>query len=275
MKSLRMQLEKIRTDAAECLYLAADGKPELFATLHESLNALVLQVEETIATSDERAARFRQMLLWGLGIVLVTVVGAAFFWATEENSSSVAVVQSRPASSPASKEDAEQATIGLLLSSYQGERKILTEQLGALTGRVQTLERALDNLERARRAEIMLPSNKQSASAEGNPTAAETKPARTEENRATAPEKTAAAEKNADVKQSDDAPLATGNLPIEPVDQVGATPAARQAELDLHKRSIGSPACTRFRSFDPVSGTYTGFDGRRRPCRPGPQPASP
>src|SRR5262245_17518261 len=91
MKSLRMQLEKIRTDAAECLYLATDGQPELFATLRESLNALVLQVEETIATSDERAARLRQMLLWGLGIVLLTIAGAAFFWATEENSSSVAV----------------------------------------------------------------------------------------------------------------------------------------------------------------------------------------
>src|SRR5580693_1762749 len=107
MKNLQMQLEQIREDTAECLLnskLAANGKPELFATLPENLDALALHVEETISANDERMARSRRVLLWSLAIVLTTIAGAAFIWANndiEKDSSPVAIAQSRPEPSPA------------------------------------------------------------------------------------------------------------------------------------------------------------------------------
>jgi BA14K-like protein len=263
MKNLQKQLEQIRAEAAECLLtsdLAANGKTELFATLPQKLRALALQVEETIATNDERAVSSRQLLLWSLAIVLATIVGTAFFWVSngaEKDSPSGAILQSKPESSPA-LQDHGQAAMGLPLSIYQGDRKVLTEQLGTLAARVEILE---NNLERAR-AEIARSSNKQSVDSEQNPTAAETKtstpvenPVRSEEKRSTMPEKPAAALP------------ATGNPVTEPAEQGGAIAVPKQAELDLPKRAIGPPGCTHFRSFDPVSGSYTSFDGRRRPCR--------
>jgi len=275
MKDLQMHLEKIRTDAAECRFLstlAADGKSELLARLAENLNALTLDVEETIATNDERAARSRRMLRWWLAIVLVTIAGAAFFWANNgaEEHSSLAIVQSKPEPSPAPQDHGEQA-MGVLLSSYQGERKVLTEQLGALAARVDILERALDNLERAR-AETARQSNKQSVGSEDNPTATEIKPSapeekpsaleekpvRTEEKRTSTLEKPAAAEENADAKQPDGVPPGIGNPFIEPVDQVGAIPVPKQAELDPRKPAIGPPGCMHFRSFDPRASTDGG-----------------
>jgi hypothetical protein len=173
MKNLQMQLEQIREDTAECLLnskLAANGKSELFATLPENLDALALHVEETISANDERMARSRRVLLWSLAIVLTTIAGAAFFWANndiEKDSSPVAIAQSRPEPSPAPRTDGE-AAIGLPISIYQEDRKILTEQLSALAARVETLERTLGNLEKAR-SEIAGPSNKQSVGSEQDP----------------------------------------------------------------------------------------------------------
>jgi BA14K-like protein len=278
MKEWQMHLEKIRIDAAECRFLstqAAIGKRELLTRLAENLNALALDVEEAMATNGQQATRSRRMRSWLLVVVLAAIAGAAFFWVNnraEKNASSVATMQSKPEPSPAPQDYRDQA-MAVLLSSSQGERKVLTEQLGALAARVDILERALANLERAR-AEIAGPSNKQSVGSEENHTAAETKPSapeekpvRTEEKRISTLEKPAAAEENADAKQSDGVPSGTGNPFIEPVDQVGATPVPKQAELNPRKPAIGPPGCTHFRSFDPVSGIYTSFDGRRHQCR--------
>ena len=81
MNDSQMHLEKIRTDAADCLLLlstrAADGKQELFARLAENLNALALDVEEAIATNGEQAARSRRMLAWLLVIVLAAIAGGS------------------------------------------------------------------------------------------------------------------------------------------------------------------------------------------------------
>jgi hypothetical protein len=47
---------------------------------------------------------------------------------------------------------------------------------------------------------------------------------------------------------------------IKPVERV---PSAKGAE-----RAMSSdPYCKRYRTYDPASGTYTGYDGRRRSCR--------
>jgi hypothetical protein len=284
MKDMQVLLEKIRTDAAECLLLsnlATDGKRELFARTAEHLNDLALGVEKAIATNGadvayaadhkqaavadhEQAARSRRMLPWLLVIVLAAVAGA-FFWANsraERDPSSVASVQSKPEPSPAPQDDTKQA-IAALLSGEQGERKVLTEQLGALAARVDNLERALDKA----RAEIAGSSNKQSVGAEEKPTAAETKPLAPEEKPVRTEEKgTSTLEKPA---AADGVPPGTGNGNpiIEPVDRVGAIPVPKRAELDPRKPAIGPTGCTHFRSFDPVSGTYTTFDGRRRQCQ--------
>jgi hypothetical protein len=173
-------------------------------------------------------------------------------------------LQSKHDISPAPQDETKQA-IATLLSGEQAERKILMEQLSGLAARVDNLVRAIDNLKT--RAEITGPSNNESVRAEEKPAAAGTKPpapgekpVRREENRTPTPESPAAA------KQSDGAPPATDGPLIEPVDRVGAIPP-RRAELDPRKPTIGPAGCTQFRSFDPVSGTYTTLEGRRRQCR--------
>src|SRR5258706_14178620 len=55
MKDIQTHLNKIRSDAAECLLLSnlvTDGKREVFAKTAEHLNALALEVEKTIATNS-------------------------------------------------------------------------------------------------------------------------------------------------------------------------------------------------------------------------------
>ena len=55
MKDLQAHLDKIRSDAAECLLLsslATDGKREVFTRMAEHLNALAFELEKTIATTE-------------------------------------------------------------------------------------------------------------------------------------------------------------------------------------------------------------------------------
>jgi hypothetical protein len=286
--------------------LATDGKRELFARLAQHLNALALEVEKTIATNGvaesaataetpvsvslvgsegvelgpkghadvayaadhEQAGRSRRMLPWLLAIALVAIAGA-LLWGNhrdEKDASLVATLQSKAASSPALQDDAREA-MAAVLSEQQRERKVLTEQLSALAARVDELEKA--------RAEIAVQLTKQSVGREEKPTAAEDKPStleeksvRTEEKSTSSLEKPAAAEKsNSDPKQSDGVPPVIGNPIIEPTDRVGAVSVPTRAELDPRKPTTGPAGCTHFRSFDPVSGTYTTVSGRKRECR--------
>jgi hypothetical protein len=301
MNDIRTQLDKIRSDAAECVLLSnlVDGKREVFAKTAEHLNGLALEVEKAIAKNNadegtrgesahrgrpgdreeviatdiaaahhQQAVRPRRTLPWLLVIVLSGVVGA-FFWASNPVKEywSLYTLHSKHEASPAPRDEKTQA-IATLLSGEQADRKILVEQLSGLAARVDNLETALDNLKTAR-AEIAGPSNKVSVGAEEKPPIAETKPSapeeksvRREENPTSAPESPAAA------KQSNGVPPATDSPLIEPVDRVGAIPVPpRRTELDPRKSTIGPSGCTQFRSFDPTSGTYTTLDGRRRPCR--------
>jgi len=298
MTDIQAHLDKIRSDAAECILLsslATDGKREVFARTAEHLNALASEIEKTIATNtvdkgtrdesvhvarpadheeavaadiavahQQPAARPRRMLPWLLVVVLGGIVAA--FWANnpvKEYWSLLPTLQSKRETSPAPQDEAKQA-IATLLSGEQAERKILMEQLGALAARLDSLVTALDNFKTSR-GEIAGPSNKVGAEerpppAETKPSAPGEKPVRGDENRTPTLESPAAA------KRSDAVPPATDSP--EPVDRVGAIAVPpRRAELDPRKLAIGPAGCTQFRSFDPVSGTYTTLDGRRRQCR--------
>jgi BA14K-like protein len=298
MKEIQTHLDKIRSDAAECLLLStlvADGKREVFAKTAEHLNALALEVEKTIATNnadrgtrDEcehvaragdpeaavatdiaaahhpQAARSRRMLPWVLVFGLGSIIGA-FFWANNPAKEywSLSTLRSKHEASSAPQDETEQA-IAALLSGEQAERKILMEQLSGLGARVDDLARALDNLKT-----IAGPSNKESIGAEEKPQTAETTPSAPEEKLIRKDENlTSTLESPPAAKQPDSAPTSTDSQLGEPVDRIGAIPApARRAELDQRKRTIGPAGCTQFRSFDPISGTYTTLDGRRRQCR--------
>src|SRR5258705_8974551 len=55
MNDIRTHLDKIRSDAAECVLLSnlvADGKGEVFARTAKHLSALALEIEKTIATNS-------------------------------------------------------------------------------------------------------------------------------------------------------------------------------------------------------------------------------
>lgn len=289
MKDIQAHLDKIRSDAAECILLSSlvpDGKREVFAKTAEHLNALALEIEKTLAANSadmthagnrdeaiaadiaaahhQHAARPRRMLPWILAIVFGGIVGTSF-WAINPAREywPLSALPSKHATSPATQDETKQAIV-TLLSGEQGERKLLMEQLGALAARVDNLARTLDDLKTAH-VEIGGSSNKEFLSEKEKPAAAETKPPATEErphgeeNRTSTPESLAAA------RQPDGARPATDSPLIEPVDRVGAIP--RRAELDPRKPTIGPAGCTHFRSFDAASGTYVTLDGRRRPCQ--------
>ena len=302
MTDIQAHLDKIRSDAAECLLvstLVGDGKREVFAKTAQHLNALASEVEKTIATNgadkgtrgesehvarvgdpeaaiatniaathQPQAARRHRVVAWLLVVVLGGIVGA-FFWDNNpaKNYWSLFNVQSKHEASPAPQDETKQA-IAALLSGQQAERQILMEQLSGLGARLDNLAIALENL-KISRAEIVGPSSKESIGAEEKPPAAETTPAAPEEKSVRKNESpTSTLENPTAAKQLDAAPRATESPLIEPADRVGAIPApARRAELDQRKPTIGPAGCTQFRSFDPVSGTYTTLDGRRRQCR--------
>ena len=286
MKEIQTRLAKIRSDAAECRLLSnlvTDEKREVFARTAEHLIDLALEVEKTIATNSvgiaragareeavatdaahhQQWARQRRMLPWLLVVVLGGIVGA-FFWANNPAKEywSLSTLQSKHETSPAPQDETKQA-IAALLSGEQAERKILMEQLTALAARVDNLVTALDHLKTAR-VEIAEPSNKDSIGAEEKPPtkplAPEEKPIHTEEDRTSTLSPAAA-------KQSDRVPPATNSPLIETIDRVGAIPVPPRRAVNPRKPTIGPAGCTQFRSFDPVSGTYTTLDGRRRQCR--------
>jgi len=80
-------------------------------------------------------------------------------------------------------------------------------------------------------------------SVEQNPSAVEPKPA---------------------AKQSEAVPPESNNFVIKPVETV---PAPKHAEPKPLERAVRRGGCQNFQSYDPESGTYTGYDGQRHSCR--------
>jgi hypothetical protein len=98
------------------------------------------------------------------------------------------------------------------------------------------------------------------------PPAADEKPAAVEEKPAAVEEKPAAVEEKPPTKQSE-AAVPEINKPAD--NPVGAAPfpLQKRAEQEPRERPVGPTGCRRFRTYDPVSGTYRSYDGRRRSCR--------
>jgi BA14K-like protein len=288
MKTMQAHAKKLRSDAAECLMLSnlvTEERRHLFARIAEHLNSIALEIETESVTivpegpgavfpkqaefTDHHAApadpqpsaRSWRQLPWSLFAALILIAGTAF-WAInriETQTFSLSnLLQKTESASRNSNED-----LAALFSDERGERKVLREQLSGLIVRLDGLAKELDDL-KSLRTGTSAPSSKgtigqeDASSMEIKPPPVEAKVTRTGTNSALmetpAPEQTLGPS------------LATANPSSEGSDQVGTIPPTR-AELDLRKLTTGPAGCTHFRSFDPVSGTYTTFDGRRRPCR--------
>jgi DNA polymerase II large subunit len=92
-----------------------------------------------------------------------------------------------------------------------------------------------------------------------SPAAVEQKPAAVEQKPATVEQKPAAVEEKAAAKQSETVAPENSQSANKP-----AETAALQKRVEQEPRER---ACQHFRSYDAASGTYTGFDGQRHPCR--------
>jgi len=182
MTEMQAQLDKIRSDAAECLVLSSLAKSErkeMFAKMAEHLNGLALELEKKIAVEgahlpfvehrspefitdlspvrDEPAAsnasstayqarRSRRLLPWLLVVVAALIIGV--FFRTNENAKkllSLLAVQSKQERPLLPQNDAKQVR---LLSNEERERSLIAEQLGALAARVGSFEKALENFKR-------------------------------------------------------------------------------------------------------------------------------
>ena len=151
-------------------------------------------------------------------------------------------------------------TMAALLSGEQAEREKMIAHLNELNARMDALISSLNHLNAAR-DEIAAKSNKDKVVAEEEPRGSATQAPASGVKSSAKENATPALEGPPAAKQAD------SMLP-ETVDQVGSIPAGqRRAEPSPRKSAVGPAGCTQFRSFDPVSETYTTLDGRRRECR--------
>jgi hypothetical protein len=97
--------------------------------------------------------------------------------------------------------------------------------------------------------------NQKPAAAEEKPAAAGERPSGAQEKRTSPEEK--AATKLPTTEESDN-----GKPAAEPT-ETGAIPKHPKGE---HRARSVAPGCTRFRTYDPESGTYRSYDGHRRSC---------
>jgi tetratricopeptide (TPR) repeat protein len=179
MTDMQAQLGKIRSDAAECLVLsglANNERKEMFAKMAEHLNGLAFEIEKKInadgpvvpfvghrlaesigdpssadglpVASDTPAAAYQarrshRLLPWLL-VVAATLITGVFF-RTNENAKflSLLTVQSEQETPLLPQNDLEQVR---LLTDAESGRRLIADQLGALAARVDSFEKALQNL---------------------------------------------------------------------------------------------------------------------------------
>jgi hypothetical protein len=79
-------------------------------------------------------------------------------------------------------------------------------------------------------------------------------------------EKPIAVEEKPGVKQSEDVAPKNSQPAIKPVETVSLP---KRVEHKPRERAMSSDDanCSRYHSYDPASGTYTGYDGQRHSCR--------
>jgi len=102
------------------------------------------------------------------------------------------------------------------------------------------------------------------AAAEAKPTAVEEKPAAVEQRPAAVEEKPAAVEEKPATKQSESVAPEESKPANKPVQTI---PLQKRVEHVPHQRAMRSDGCKSYRTYDPVSATYRGYDGHRRSCR--------
>ena len=216
------------------------------------------------------------MLPWLLVIVLGVIVGA-FFWANSpakeywslSTLQSKSTLQSNHETSPAPQDETKQA-IATLLSSEQRQRKELMEQLGALAAHVDDIARQHWMISRQHVLKLRdRPTRKRSrrdrkAPYRGDETLGSGRKACSWRR-----------EPHFDawrVQLQQSNRTARHPRPTAPslnrLIELGQFHFIQGVmSLDPRKSTIGPIGCNHFRSFDAVSGTYTTFDGRRRPCQ--------
>jgi hypothetical protein len=100
------------------------------------------------------------------------------------------------------------------------------------------------------------------AAAEAKPAAVEAKPAAVEDKPAAVEQKPAAVEEKSAARPSES---------MAPEDRKPANKPAeklqKRVEHEPHPRAARSDNCKSYRTYDPASGTYRGYDGQRRVCR--------
>jgi hypothetical protein len=99
---------------------------------------------------------------------------------------------------------------------------------------------------------------------EEKPTAVEEKPAAVEQRPAAVEEKPAAVEEKPATKQSESVAPEESKPANKPVQTI---PLQKRVEHVPHQRAMRSDGCKSYRTYDPVSATYRGYDGHRRSCR--------
>ncbi|MGC2810029.1 MAG: hypothetical protein WA303_06585 [Bradyrhizobium sp.] len=100
------------------------------------------------------------------------------------------------------------------------------------------------------------------AAAEQKPFVVEQKPPVVEEKPAVVEEKPAARQSEAAAPRQDAVPEIS-----KPADQpVEAAAMPKRADHQPRKRALRSGDCSHYRTYDAASGTYRGYDGRRRSC---------
>jgi hypothetical protein len=286
MKDMQAHAKKIRSDAAECLVLSnlvTEERRPLFGRIAEHLNSLALEIETEAVNGisnnpgvlpnhqgtfpeeppppadHKRAASFWRQLPWSLLVALITA--AAVIWAVRVTG----ITFSNLPPSTASKFENSTHELTSLLSEERDRRKAYNDQVSALITRLDDLAKQLDDLKRAR-AENPAPSTEGGASQAGQSPGTRAQPPPVEaadipaETSSTSPAIPAAAAAPKDLTP------ASASQSVEASDQVGTVSTTR-AESEPRKPTTGPAGCVHFHSFDPVSGTYTTFDGRRRQCR--------
>jgi hypothetical protein len=102
------------------------------------------------------------------------------------------------------------------------------------------------------------------AAVEAKPVAVEAKPAAVEATPAAVEQRPAAVEEKPAAKQSESVAPEDSKPANKPVQTV---PLQKRVEHEPHPRAMRSDSCKSYRTYDPVSATYRGYDGQRRSCR--------
>jgi BA14K-like protein len=103
----------------------------------------------------------------------------------------------------------------------------------------------------------------QQKAADQKPAAAEKKPAAAGERPPGAQEKPTAPEEKAATKLPATEESDNGKTAAEPT-ETAAIP--KHSKGEHRARNVTAPGCTRFRTYDPESGTYRSYEGHRRSC---------